>query len=74
MGNDPHILDDRKDREILTIDRLPVARPMGRNGSVVICCDYSCPVIINIVNGHIDLVKGRYRNDPVKCVSKKFHE
>ena len=74
MGNDPHILDDRKDREILTIDRLPIKGLMGRNGSVVICFDYRWSDIINIVNGHIDLVKGRYRNDPVKCVSKKFHE
>ena len=54
MGNDPHILDDRKDREILTINRLPIKGSMGRNGSVVICFDNSWPDIINLRNGIID--------------------
>ena len=59
---------DRKDREILTIDRLPV----GRNGSVVICRFNSCPVIIDIVNGHIGLVKGRTRMTLSSASAKIF--
>ena len=74
MGNDPHILDDGKDRQILTIDDPTVEGSMGRCGSVVICFDHSGSDIVDIINGHINLVKGRCRNDPVKCVSKKIHE
>ena len=63
---------DRKDREILTIDRLPVAGSMGRNGSVVICFDNSRSVIIDIVNGHIGLVKGRTRMTLSSASAKNF--
>ena len=63
---------DRKDREILTIDRLPIEGLMGRNGSVVICRFNSCPVIINIVNGHIGLVKGRTRMTLSSASAKIF--
>ena len=63
---------DRKDREILTIDRLPIAGSMGRNGSVVICRFNSCPVIIDIVNGHIGLVKGRTRMTLSSASAKIF--
>ena len=54
MGNDPHILDDGKDRQILTIDDPTVEGSMGRCGSVVICFDYSWPNIINFRNGVIN--------------------
>ena len=63
---------DRKDREILTIDRLPIAGSMGRNGSVVICRFNSCPVIIDIVNGHIGLVKERTRMTLSSASAKIF--
>ena len=63
---------DRKDREILTIDRLPIEGLMGRNGSVVICFDNSRSVIIDIVNGHIGLVKGRTRMTLSSASAKNF--